>query len=80
MQRLLNLTAAYPWPIFALLTLTSVGAASQLHKLEIHISPQALTVEGDSAKTLYETTVETFGSDNVTVISLSLQFCSPTPD
>lgn len=68
MRRLLNLASAHPWPILLALLLVSLGAASQLHRLQIHVSPQGLAMENSPAMTFYESAVATFGAENITQI------------
>jgi predicted RND superfamily exporter protein len=67
-KRLLTLAAAHPWTVFLVLLIVSLAASTQLHKVELHISPGSLTIEGDPAKQFYESSVATFGSDFITVV------------
>lgn len=70
MRRLLLLAADHPLIVVGLLLLVSLAAASQLPRLEITISPQALTADDDPERVFYEQTVATFGSDRITVVFL----------
>ncbi|MCU7850917.1 MAG: MMPL family transporter [Candidatus Thiodiazotropha sp. (ex Monitilora ramsayi)] len=71
MRKLLNLASAHPWPVLLAILLVSVGAASQLHRLQIHVSSQGLAMENDPAKVFHESVVATFGADNITQIFIS---------
>ncbi|MCU7845070.1 MAG: MMPL family transporter [Candidatus Thiodiazotropha sp. (ex Monitilora ramsayi)] len=68
MKNYFNLAAAHPWSVAILILLVSVASGSQLYQLKIHVSPQALAVESDSAKRIYERSVETFGADSITQV------------
>jgi len=68
MKGYLNLAAAHPWSVIVVVLLVSMAAGSQLHNLQIHVSPRALAIENDAEKEIYERSLETFGSDNVTLV------------
>ncbi|MCG7908873.1 MAG: MMPL family transporter [Candidatus Thiodiazotropha taylori] len=51
-----------------LLAVVTGAAVSQLHQLQIHVSPQRLNLEESPMKQFYEKTVDTFGTDNITQI------------
>ncbi|MEN8168004.1 MAG: MMPL family transporter, partial [Pseudomonadota bacterium] len=68
MKKILTMTAAHPWTVLLILLLISLLAAVQLHRLQMHVSPQALTIENDPAKAFYQQTLATFGSDDITLL------------
>ena len=68
MKKILHLAAGYPFWVLGCLLLISLLAGSQLPRLEIHISPESLTIAGDPAKEFYEQSIATFGSDNITIV------------
>jgi predicted RND superfamily exporter protein/CRP-like cAMP-binding protein len=70
MKKILHLAAKHPFWVLGCLLLVSLLAGSQLPRLEIHISPESLTIEGDPAKEFYEQSIATFGSDSITVLFL----------
>ena len=68
MERLLLLPIRFPWSTVAVVVLCSLAAFWQLDRLQVHVSPQALTVEGDPEQQFYDQSVATFGSDRISVI------------
>ena len=68
MAKLLRFIAARPWPFLSVLALASLLAALQLPRLQIDVSPQSLSIEGDEAREFYRRTVDAFGSDNITIL------------
>ncbi|TNG02023.1 MAG: cyclic nucleotide-binding domain-containing protein [Gammaproteobacteria bacterium] len=70
MDRFLMFPIRYSWPILICILLLTVAATSQLNQLQIHISPQALTVDGDPAQEFYQQSVATFGADKITIVFL----------
>lgn len=68
MKRLLALPLRFPWHTAALVVLCSLAALWNLDRLEVYISPQALTVEGDPEQHSYDQSVATFGSDRISVV------------
>lgn len=68
MKRLLTLAAGHPRSVFLVLLIISLAAATQLHKVELHVSPGSLTIKGDLEKEFYDDSVATFGSDFITVV------------
>ena len=68
MEKMLVLATRYPRAVIAFLVVVTLLAATQLPRLQIHVSPQALSVEGDPEQTAYERSVATFGSDKVSII------------
>lgn len=69
-RKVLWLAASRPLPVLGFLLIVSLLAGTQLPKLEIHVSPQSLTIESDPAKEFYEQSIATFGSDNITILFL----------
>ena len=57
--------------VIAAVAAVSLLAASQLPRLEVAISPQSLIIEDDPDQQLYEDTLQTFGSDRITIVYLS---------
>jgi len=70
MEKLITLSARYPLQVVAFIVLVSLVAATQVSNLQIHVSPQSLTVQGGSDQADYRRSIATFGSDKITVIYL----------
>lgn len=68
MAALLRYIAARPWPFLSVLALMSLLAGFQLPRLQIDVSPQSLSIEGDEARAFYRRTVDVFGGDNITIL------------
>lgn len=65
--RLIAYSARHPWPVVLAILIATVAAATQLGKLRFSISAEGMMVS-DSARSFFERTVETFGSDNATIV------------
>lgn len=70
MEQWLVYFARRPRWVIALVVLVSLLAASQLAKLQIFVSPQALTIQDDPERAAYERSVASFGSHRISVIYL----------
>lgn len=68
MKNYLSLASKRPWTTLLLLTLISIGAAVQLPKLLVQVSPNGLVIDDDPATTLYERARATFGNDESVLI------------
>ncbi|MES9852651.1 MAG: MMPL family transporter [Candidatus Thiodiazotropha sp. L084R] len=71
MKNYFSFATRHPRLVVLLILLVSVASVTQIYQLKIHVSPQALTIESDEAKRIYEQSVEIFGSDNITQIVIS---------
>ncbi|ODB82081.1 hypothetical protein A3194_19255 [Candidatus Thiodiazotropha endoloripes] len=70
MNILMTHAARYPWFVITLLGIVTSIALLQLPELKIEISADGIMVNDPQALSLYDTTVETFGSENATMIYL----------
>ena len=70
MQRLLLFAARHPWPVLLFLGLVTLLAALQLPSLRLEITAEGMMVRDDPARQFYLDVLDTFGSENVTVIYL----------
>lgn len=70
MKWVISTAARYPWQVIVLLGLTTIVALTRLPDLRIEITAEGMLVNNPEALALYEQTIETFGSENVTVIYL----------
>ncbi len=70
MQRLLTLAAHRPWLVFVVLITITLAAASQLPSLRIEITAEGMMVNLPNSLADYEHSLQTFGSDSITVIYL----------
>lgn len=64
----IRIVGKHPHAVLMTMLLITLAAVFQLGKLRIEIEPHALTVDGDPARDFYTQTVETFGSDNITIV------------
>lgn len=68
MINLITLAARYPWQILAFLALFTLLSATQLTRLEIHVSAESMTVRDDPAVALYQEISKRFpGEDGLIV-------------
>ena len=70
MQRLLNLFSAHPWWVLAVLLLVSVGAASRLQHVQVHVSADELHVINDPERVYFEKIKKLFGDEEVILLVL----------
>lgn len=70
MYRLLNYFSLHPWLSLALITLISLGAATQIRLLEIRISAQEMLVMDDDDRRFYDEVRVNFGDDQVGLLLL----------
>lgn len=68
MKRLLNFFAAYPWWVLAAILLISAGAATQLGKIEVHISADELLVRDDPERVFFNQIRARFGDDEIALL------------
>lgn len=68
MERLMAWAMRNHWIVLIGVLTISVGAASQLPKLQVAISPQSLIIKGDPDQKFYEDTIATFGSHRITIV------------
>jgi hypothetical protein len=71
MERLMIWALRHRSLVLLLVAIISVLAVVQLPQLTVSISPQSLIIEGDTSQRFYEDTLQTFGSDRITIIYLS---------
>ncbi|MCU7856244.1 MAG: hypothetical protein KZQ79_11225, partial [Candidatus Thiodiazotropha sp. (ex Lucinoma borealis)] len=70
MRCIINLAARYPWLVIILLGLITVTALIRLPDLQVEITAEGMMVRNPDALALYENTMQTFGSEKVTVVYL----------
>ncbi|MCU7882620.1 MAG: MMPL family transporter [Candidatus Thiodiazotropha sp. (ex Lucinoma annulata)] len=70
MRCIINLAARYPWLVIMLLGLITVTALIRLPDLQVEITAEGMMVRNPDALALYENTMQTFGSEKVTVVYL----------
>ena len=70
MQRLLNFFSAHPWWVLAVLLLVSVGAATQLEHVRVHVSADELLVIDDPERVYFEKMRRLFGDEEVILLVL----------
>ncbi|MCG7920859.1 MAG: MMPL family transporter [Candidatus Thiodiazotropha lotti] len=70
MKRIIIYAAHYPWVVIAVLSVITLVALTRLPDLNIEIAAEGMMVNDSKAMTLYDSTVEIFGSENATVIYL----------
>lgn len=68
MKKIINLSARYPWLVLCFLGLVTLVALSRLPDLQVEITAEGMMVDDEPAVTLYQDTLETFGSEDVTVV------------
>ena len=78
MQRLMRFAYRNPWLVLAFLALVTGLALPLAGKVRIEASVQGMMTDDPQARRIYDQTVETYGTDQVTVIYLeSAQLFSP---
>ncbi|MEW8295647.1 MAG: MMPL family transporter [Candidatus Thiodiazotropha sp.] len=70
MKRLITAAAHKPWLVFTVTLFVTLSAALQLKALRLEISAEGMMVNHPEAVADYEQSLQTFGSDAVTVIYL----------
>ncbi|MCU7811246.1 MAG: MMPL family transporter [Candidatus Thiodiazotropha sp. (ex Notomyrtea botanica)] len=70
MKWVISTAARYPWRVMILLGLITIVALTRLPDLRIEITAEGMMVKNPEVLAIYEQTMETFGSENVTVIYL----------
>lgn len=70
MQRLLNLFSAHPWWVLTVLLLVSVGAATRLQHVQVHVSADELHVIDDPERVYFEKIKQLFGDEEVILLVL----------
>ena len=68
MERLMVWSMRNPRTVLVGVLIASILAVSQLHTLQVAISPQSLIIEGDADQAFYQDTLATFGSDRITIV------------
>jgi len=68
MERILNLSARFPWLILSIIVAITYFAAMQLSNLRIEVSAESLIVEDDPAWIAQKVNVSKFGNSQVTVV------------
>lgn len=68
MQKWMRFSYDHPWPVLALLFILTLLALSQLPKLRQDPSAEGMMISGDRSQEIYQDTLDTFGSDKVTVV------------
>ena len=70
LEKLLNIFGKYSWLTLLALLVITLGAASQLHKVEVQVSADELLVKNDPARDFYEKIGQTFGDEQVSLLFL----------
>ncbi|MCU7860104.1 MAG: MMPL family transporter [Candidatus Thiodiazotropha sp. (ex Lucinoma kastoroae)] len=70
MRRIISFAAKYPWLVIILLGLITITALIRLPGLQVEITAEGMMVRNPDALALYENTMQTFGSEKVTVVYL----------
>ncbi|MEJ2213851.1 MAG: MMPL family transporter [Gammaproteobacteria bacterium] len=68
MEKILNFSAKYPWPILIIILLITALASTTLSSLKIQISAESLVVDDDPAWIAQQQSLKLFGDSDVTVI------------
>ena len=71
MKRIILFAARHPWPLLLVILAVSIAAASQLGQLRFNISAQSMMIDEGVDAEIYQRTLDTFGSENVTILFLS---------
>ena len=70
MQRLLNFFSAHPWWVLAVLLLISIGAATRVQHVRVHVSADELLVRDDPERAYFEKIRKLFGDEEVILLVL----------
>lgn len=68
MEKLMVWSMRNPRTVLLGVLIVSILAVSQLHTLQVAISPQSLIIEGGADQAFYQDTLATFGSDRITIV------------
>ena len=71
MKRIILFATRHPWALLLLIVAITIAAVSQLGQLKFNISAQSMMIEGGADVEFYRKTLDTFGSEDVTVLFLS---------
>ena len=71
MNKIILFAARHPWGLLLIVVAVTLAAASQLNRLKFNISAQSMMIEGGADVEFYRKTLDTFGSEDVTVLFLS---------
>jgi len=71
MKKIILFAARHPWALLLIVTAITIAAASQLDQLKFNISAQSMMVEGGADIEFYRKTLDTFGSEDVTILFVS---------
>lgn len=71
MKKIILFAARHPWALLLMVTAITIAAASQLGQLKFNISAQSMMVEGGDDVEFYRKTLDTYGSEDLTVLFLS---------
>lgn len=70
MSKLMLFAARKPWLVLAFVSLASILAIVQLPDLKLEITAEGMMVEDDPTRIFYQQTLDTFGSENISIIFL----------
>jgi diguanylate cyclase (GGDEF)-like protein len=70
MSKLMLFAARRPWLVLVFVSLTSILAIVQLPGLKLEITAEGMMMEDDPARVFYQQSLETFGSENISIIFL----------
>ena len=70
MSKMMLFAARKPWLVLVFVALASMLAIIQLPKLKLEITAEGMMVEDDPERIFYQQTLETFGSENISIIFL----------
>ena len=70
MKKIITAAARHPWLVLFLLVVITAVALTRLPDLRVEIKAEGMMVDNPPAIAQYERTMETFGSENVTVVYL----------
>lgn len=71
MKRLLLLASRHVWVLLLVVALITIAAVSQLDRLQLNISAQSMMVEDAAEVEFYRKTLDTFGTEDVTILFFS---------
>ncbi|MEN8179765.1 MAG: MMPL family transporter, partial [Pseudomonadota bacterium] len=69
-KNIISFAAVHPWWVLIIIGLVTLAALTQLPKLRIEITAEGMMVKDELELAKYEETIQTFGSENVTVVYL----------
>ena len=68
MKQFLKIGYFHPWRVLSIVVMISMLAAWQLPDLRMEITAEGMMVKDDPLRQFYEQALDTFGSDNVTIV------------